>query len=429
MRPAPMSLLSFLLVTLLSTGGCGTGGGDETGLPDSSVVPDGAGEALADDAIDGDIAVAPDGRIEPLPDVTRGGDPDAGPGPDGFEKPEMLSTPDAPVGPDVQETASPAEELVEEVAAELPPAGPMDPGEAGSMGVSSAAFDLQVGEGWGATKLPLSIRLPVPAGAYPVVVFHHGFQLSPSDYLSYGAHLASWGYVVVMPKMPSGTFGFGAPTHVELKDYLAAVIDWVEDDSAKGAGGVLQGKANPALLGLAGHSMGGKISLLLATEDKRPLAVFALDPVDAAGGPLPVSPADYPSVTPELMGKILVPIGLVGETLNGTCTGFMCQPCAPEADNFHQYFLHAAGPALEIEILGAGHMSFLDNPSCGLVCSVCPAGTDDTAVTRKLSRRYMTAFFNVRLKKHAEYAPFLTGADMDQDVAAGLVSTSEKNGF
>lgn len=36
--------------------------------------------------------------------------------------------------------------------------------------------------------------------------------------------------------------------------------------------------------------------------------------MDAAGSPMPMSPDDYPSVTPELMPLLTLPIGLVGET-------------------------------------------------------------------------------------------------------------------
>ena len=72
-------------------------------------------------------------------------------------------------------------------------------------------------------------------------------------------------------------------------------------------------------LGLAGHSLRGKISKLTATEDARPNAIFGIDPVDAAGGPGSQPSEAFPSVTPELMPRITVPLGLVGETTNASC--------------------------------------------------------------------------------------------------------------
>jgi chlorophyllase len=275
--------------------------------------------------------------------------------------------------------------------------------------------------------VPLAIYLPAGSGPFPVVILHHGFQLESGMYASYGEHLASWGYLVIMPQFPGGLFD--APTHRQLKDCLIALLDWVEQHAAE-AGGPLLGKADAARIALSGHSMGGKISLYAATEDTRPRAVIGLDPVDAAGGAPGSQPTpDRPSVTPELMDRIQVPLLLLGETVNATCTGFMCQACAPEEDNFHQYYQYAVSPALEIEVVGANHMSFLDNPDCGWVCSVCPKGSDDPAETRRLSRRYLTAFLNVVLRGEAAYRTYLTGSEMNADVAAGRVRTQSKNGF
>jgi dienelactone hydrolase len=299
----------------------------------------------------------------------------------------------------------------------------------GPFSSSQHEAELKLSGGWFGTTIPLTLYLPEADTTRPVVVFHHGFQLTPTQYASYGEHLASWGFVVVMPEMPGGVFGLGAPSHLELKEYLGAVLDWIAADAATGTDGDLLGRADPERIGLAGHSMGGKISLLLATEDDRPLAVFGIDPVDAAGSPLPVSEEDYPSVTPELMDQIGVPLALLGETTNGTCEGFMCQACAPEEDNFHQYYLHAVSPSVEIEVLGASHMSFLDDPDCGMVCSVCPSGTDAPAETRMLTRRFMTAFFLVFLSEESGYIHWLAGAGMTAEVDAGLVSFESKNGF
>jgi hypothetical protein len=74
-------------------------------------------------------------------------------------------------------------------------------------------------------------------------------------------------------------------------------------------------------------------------------------------------------------------------------------------------------------------MSFLDDPDCGMTCSACPKGTDDTAVTRMLARRYLTAFFQLVLRDLPAYQTYLTGPKMQADRAAGLVSNESKNGF
>ena len=138
-----------------------------------------------------------------------------------------------------------------------------------------------------------------------------------------------------------------------------------------------------------------------------------------------------PVVVRELVVLILldVPVVLLGETTNGDEEGATLTPCAPLEENFQQYYAGATGPALEIEMVGANHMSFLDNPNCGLDCSVCPAGTDDPTTTRVLTQSYMTAFFKVTLKGETEFATYLTGDAMQADVNAGLVITQSKNGF
>lgn len=301
-----------------------------------------------------------------------------------------------------------------------------DPAEQGPLTVETVSYTLELSGGFWGTDLPLTIYLPQGTGPYPVVIFHHGFQLKPEDYASYGQHLAQWGIIVVMPEMPGGVLGLGAPNHVELKGYLSAVIDWAIADAGAGTVGTLKGRANGQAIGLAGHSMGGKISVFLATQDSRPRAVFTIDAVDAAGGPVPLSEEDYPSVAPEMMATLAIPSVFLGETTNATCEGFLCQACAPEAENFHQYFLAAPAPSIEIEVVGANHMSFLDDPNCGITCSVCSEGSDDATVTRHLTQTYMTAFFLMHLTNQPAYANWLTGASMQADVDAGLVKTTVK---
>jgi pimeloyl-ACP methyl ester carboxylesterase len=295
-----------------------------------------------------------------------------------------------------------------------------DPREPGPFAFTMSTFALDVD----GTAIPLTIYLPDDPGPHPVVVLTHGFQLSPADYASYGEHLASWGYVAVLPQMP-GTL-LDPATHVELRALLVGVLDWIEAVAADAAG-PLEGRADADAIGLAGHSMGGKISFLTASSDARPRAVFGIDPVDAAGGPGQSPSPAYPSVTPELMPLVVVPIAVVGETTNAT--GGLGGACAPEADNFQQYFQHATSPALQIEVLGANHMSFLDDPMCGLACVACPAGTDDPALTRRITQGHMIAFFGRTLKDEAGWTEWLTGAPMEADVDAGLVTFATANGF
>ena len=328
------------------------------------------------------------------------------------------------------EDASPSER-VEDTLATSPedvsaPIESADPDESGEWAFSVSTHTETLSSGDQSSEVLMVIYMPEGEGPFPLVIFTHGFQLAPADYVSYGEKLASWGYIALLPQLPGALFD--GPNHVELKGYLSALIDWVDADAPQSEG-VLLGKADPSSLGLAGHSMGGKISLLLATEDERPLAVFGVDPVDAAGGPFDTDPTEFPSVTPELMDQIDVPLALIGETTNGEGAGGFAPACAPAEDNFHQYYVHATSPAIEVEILGASHMSFLDDPDCGLACFACPAGTDDPAQTRALSQGYMVAFFNLFIRNEEGYRTFLVGDKMNEDIEQGLVLSETKNSF
>ncbi|MCO4773828.1 MAG: hypothetical protein KDA24_27600, partial [Deltaproteobacteria bacterium] len=298
-------------------------------------------------------------------------------------------------------------------------AGP-DPSTAGPLAFTSGSGSFSSFDG---SSIPIETYIPSGAGPFPVIVFSHGFQLSPADYVSWGEHLAGWGYLTVMPDLPGSII---IPvTHVDLAAHLGALLD---DVVARGASvsGPYGAVADSSAITLAGHSMGGKVSLLLASQDARPVAVFGIDPVDAGGGPLVGVTPDYPSVTPELMPQVTVPLVLLGETTNST--GGLGGACAPAADNFQQYFADATSPALEIDVLGANHMSFLDNPFC-LSCLACPTGTDDPAVSRALAQGRLVAFLKSFVDGDASFDTWLTGAEASDDVSAGLVTWQTANGF
>ncbi len=301
--------------------------------------------------------------------------------------------------------------------------GCVGPESQGPLSWQRNRFDLRLSGGLFGTTLTLRLYIPFGSGPYPVVVFSHGYQLAPNDYRSYAERLASWGYVVVMPQMPGGL-----TNHKTLKEHLTAVLDWIVAD-AEDPMGELKGQADKQRLGMAGHSLGGKISMLVASEDSRPDAIFGVDPVDSVGNPLAINPNNWPRVIPDRMSDISIPLAFVGETVDATCSGFACQACAPEGENFVAYYTHAVGPALAIEVLGANHMSFLDDPNCGLVCSLCNDRSDDPAVTRAVTQKYMVAFFELYLREDGAFSDVLVGDAISDDVAGGLVTVEWKNGF
>jgi pimeloyl-ACP methyl ester carboxylesterase len=271
-------------------------------------------------------------------------------------------------------------------------------------------------------EVGLTTMLPGTTAA-PVVVFHHGFNLDSALYTSTAEHLASHGVAVVLLDMPTALFG--GPSHSDLADYVGLVMDHLEAE----ADGAFGGRIDPARIVLAGHSLGGKISLLTAARDARPIGVFAIDPVDTPGGPGSRPSEANPSVAPELMPDITVPVGVIGETTNATCAGLFCQPCAPEGDNFQRYVDAATGPLWMAEVAGANHMSFLDNPDCGFTCSACGDGTDDPAETRRLTRRFLLSFVQLVAENDTCGRSWLIGGAIDDLIDDGLLVTTTARGL
>jgi predicted dienelactone hydrolase len=242
-------------------------------------------------------------------------------------------------------------------------------------------------------------------------VVAHGFQLPPTQYTKYVQRLATHGYVALTADFKADLFN---TDHVANAQQVLAGIDWAADEP------VLAGLADTNNVGLTGHSLGGKLAIFGAVLDERVRASITLDPVDGAQM---CSPQKCPDVSDMLPTDI--PLGFVGETLDGS-GGFM--PCAPAANNYLTFYAAATAPALAVTVNGANHMSFLDDvDSCGFVCSFCNPPTLANDVVNALSRAYVVAFYGRHLKGEAGYDAYLTGATAQaRYVETGLVDLDEK---
>ncbi len=233
------------------------------------------------------------------------------------------------------------------------------------------------------------------SGPYPVVVFGHGFQLPPTQYYEYLTRLASFGYVALTVDFPAGFIG---NKHVDNAADLLGGLDWAESSATVSA------IADTSNAGATGHSLGGKASLLAATMDARIKATITLDPVDSA---MNCSAQDCPDVS--AMMPLQIPTGFVGETIDSTG---LFQACAPAEDNFQTFYAGTTAPSLIVDVLGANHMSFLDDPSsCGLQCSFCNDATVPSETVTALSRSFIVAFYERHLKGNTGYDTYLTGAE------------------
>ncbi len=263
------------------------------------------------------------------------------------------------------------------------------------------------------TQVAIHCAHPTSAadGPYPVVLVGHGFNLPPTQYKSYVRRLATHGYVAMTVDFNAG---FTGVDHVANAEELLHGIDWAA------AHGTLSPLSDTQNVGATGHSLGGKVALLAATMDARIRASITLDPVD---GGMSCSPTKCPDVSAML--PIGIPTAFLGETIDATGA---FQACAPAAHNFQTFFANAGTPSVAIQVLGANHMSFLDDvSSCGFTCSLCNAATTDNATVNALSRAFVVAFYGRYLKNDAGFDTFLTGAEAQaRYVSTGLVSITTK---
>jgi dienelactone hydrolase len=242
----------------------------------------------------------------------------------------------------------------------------------------------------------------ISAGPFATIVISPGFQLGRSQYASYCKHLASWGYFAVSRDNTGGL----SPNHARIAKQTSSLITWL-------ASSAWASSLDMQKIGLTGHSLGGKTSLLAAADDPRIKALVAWDPVDKSN----------PSVTPERMPNIKAPLLLLGETNNAS--GGL-QPCAPAADNYQQYFQHSVSKTLEVTFTKGDHMDFVDNPDC-FVCGFCPNGGVSDQLVKQITRRTTLAWFNRWLRQDSSMEAYLTGAVMQGDVQAGTVGLRTKN--
>lgn len=231
--------------------------------------------------------------------------------------------------------------------------------------------------------LPSTVFVPSTPGPHALVVVSPGFQMKRTQYASYAKHLATWGFVVVTTDYADQSFG---ADHTKLAQDVPAVITWALGQTAL--------SVDTAKIAVAGHSLGGRISVFAATLDPRIKAVVGWDPVDATS----------PSVVPEKMTGLTAAIAVIGETTNSS-GGVM--PCAPGDENFQKFYAASPSPALSMTIAAADHMDWVDDPTCFL-CTLCTAGTAPNERARTATRRLDVAWLRRQLFADTSMDTWLT---------------------
>jgi dienelactone hydrolase len=232
---------------------------------------------------------------------------------------------------------------------------------------------------------------------HPVVIWCHGDLGEPSRYARLGQHLASWGFIVVIPVLYTQNDPIG--NSVILRD----VLDYMMQQNLN-AGSMWHNKLDPGRIGVGGHGMGGVTVVFWAPNDARIRTIGLLDPMD------------YQNI-----GSVAV------RNFQGRITVIHGEPhslCNRNGDDT-VFYANANGPTMgcpecakyRCKIINGTHCDFEDptNFACETLC-----GYSDLA-RQELARKYLTAWFNAYLKGDQSYIIYLTGQPAVEDRLAFLV--------
>jgi len=181
-------------------------------------------------------------------------------------------------------------------------------------------------------SLPTYVWMPHSGGAFPLVVFVHGYDVGPLTYARFCSTLASAGYIVAAPSFPleDPSRGYGldrADLPNEATD-VAFVIDSLGHDA-------LPDRIEDSKVAVVGHSDGADVALMLGyqkgTFDSSVLAVVA-DAPDPMTGP------SIPSKRPLLL-------------IQGNADSVV--PYSASQSVFRQ----VEAPQYYLTLLGAGHLA------------------------------------------------------------------------
>jgi predicted dienelactone hydrolase len=134
-----------------------------------------------------------------------------------------------------------------------------------------------------------------PGGPFPVVVFNHPVATTHWAYSHHASHLASWGYVMAVPRHPTRDVFTRLENRADLTpdlDTIFATLDLLEEENDR-VGGLLEGVLDDERVAVEGHSVGADEATLAASDDR----------VDAWIALAPIAP-----VAAEAAGDHIIPV-------------------------------------------------------------------------------------------------------------------------
>jgi pimeloyl-ACP methyl ester carboxylesterase len=255
----------------------------------------------------------------------------------------------------------------------------------------------------------LDVYTPSVADTYPVVVFQHGFGGSIKAYETISNHLASHGFVVILPQMYGPGFQ-DAPIAEEEAVLGLQIISWVEDN----INSHIPVTADTSLLGLAGHSRGGQVAYRMALQiPQKVKALAGVDPVDALGfagqTPIITGPLNF-DIPTYILGTGLGPIVVEGGPIEVAC--------APEEVGPIHFYCANPNPTWLVISTTHGHADMIDEENFS---EFCPGGPDRDGM-RTLTGGTLAAFFSGILQENGAALSVLSSP-----ASAPVPVTVEKN--
>ncbi len=229
----------------------------------------------------------------------------------------------------------------------------------------------------------------ISTGAFPIIVFGHGFVMAWSSYQNFWETLVPEGYILVFPKTESSF----SPSHAEFGADFRFLIKKIKMD---GAGVAIPSTSIGTTSAIMGHSMGGGSSFLAAENNTDISTLVAF----AAANTNPSSITASKQVT--------VP------TLSFSGGNDCVTPPSQHQDHMHDFT--AAKFKTQVYITGGGHCYFANsNFNCSFgeaTCSPSPTITreEQQSTVNELLKLWLSYFLKGECAKAQEFQNMLSGS-------------------
>jgi hypothetical protein len=230
----------------------------------------------------------------------------------------------------------------------------------------------------------ISVIAPTAAGQYPLVVATHGWSAGRVNQMGWARHIASYGYVVIVPGMPN-------PLQPDQAVWSANIRTIAQNATNASLFPQLAAKIDKTKIVYEGFSAGGLASTL-AAKTLAPTLLVLLDPVDNNN-----------------QGATAMP---------SICSPVLSFFTAPSACNnqlgWSAYASTGTGPFVRIGVKASTHCDGEDDARalCGTFCG----GAAKTA-NRDNIRKYMVAYLEWKLRGNAEAAALFAPSALSADTA------------